>query len=787
MRLRTFVRCGVVVLLAALSFDRALAQGSEAQPGPPPSAAKFTPKKAPPGRKASSASKPVPAAAAAPALTPLKRDILALYDGAHEAAPSATRIHRLLEMPLNHLGYRVVYWDIAKGVPPVELSERAFGFATWFHNSATNAEAYFGWAQNAVRAGLKAIVIESPGLLGASAELPAINGFLTSLGVEYADYYVGDTAKTTIAATDAGMIGFEQALLPEMLAHHVVRAKTRDVRRHLALIDPAHVWAKADAAILVATSSRGGFIAPGFATRFDPADKRLRWIVNPFAFLTAALGPQRFPIPDTTTQSGRRIYFSHIDGDSWNGPAVLPGDPLAGRPSAEVILRDLIEPYPDLPVSVGLISSDIDPEHGGDVRAVETARRYFKLPQVEVASHTHTHPFEWSFFSAYDRTHELQRLLTIAATRPASVNSDRSLAAVVRAARNQQLAPITVATDSVYELPRAKVHRPFSLETEVKGALETSTRLAPAGKAARLYLWSGNTSPGEEVIRATRDAGVRNMNGGDARLDTEYPSVSYVPAIGKIVGGERQIYAAASNEHTYTNNWQGPYDGFARLAETVANTDSPRRLKPFNIYYHMYSASRPESLGAVKQNLELARASRITPIAASDYAAIADSFYDVSFVEAGPQTWQILNRGSLQTVRFDDAAAELAPDYAASQGVIGHTRHAGALYVALEPGVEVVALKMTTAPRRANTRAWLTDSRWTVSGVIAEPCRLRGQAQGFGAGEMTWSGVKPGGRWRFSLGARGGSVDATAAADGTLTVILPGTAFEPVTFDGRCL
>ncbi len=37
--------------------------------------------------------------------------------------------------------------------------------------------------------------------------------------------------------------------------------------------------------------------------------------------------------------------------------------------------------------------------------------------------------------------------------------------------------------------------------------------------------------------------------------------------------------------------------------ETVANTETPRRLKPFNIYYHMYSAARPESLDAVQARI----------------------------------------------------------------------------------------------------------------------------------------------------------------------------------------
>ncbi len=713
----------------------------------------------------------------------VSRDIIGIYHSAEEATPATARLHRLLELPLNHLGYRIVYWDLAQGMPPADMTAASIGFATWFHQPVNNANAYFGWAAAAVRRGKRAIVIEQPGLLGESAELPAINGFLRTIGVEYADYHVSDVSKTTIGIAAPDMIGFEQAL-GRQLSHQVVRARSGDVHRHLVLADPAHVWAKAPNAVLVATSPRGGFIAPGFAIRVDPTDQRQRWLVNPFAFLTAALGPTAFPIPDTTTVSGRRVFFSHIDGDGWNGRANLPGHPLDGQSAGEVILRDLVEPYADLPVSVGLISSDIDPEHGGDGQAAATARQYYELPHVEVASHTHTHPFDWGFFSAYNRTTELQRLLAFADKQPQSKLLDRSLTAVVRAARDQRLqSALSGAQPSAYDLPRGKLHQPFSIESEVKGALDTSTQLAPSGKPARLYLWSGDTSPGEAFIRATRAAGVRNMNGGDPRLDRTYPSISYLPAIGKPVGAERQIYAAGSNDFTYTNDWKGPYDGFAQLAETVSNTELPRRLKPFNIYYHMYSASRPEALAAAKQNLALARASSITPITAATYAAIADAFYDVSFVALGPRTWRVDNRGALQTLRFDQAG-DGVPDYGASVGVIGHRRHAGSLYVALDAAIPTVRVKIAQENRVAVDRPWLLESRWLISGVAADNCGFSARAQGFGAGELVLGGAKSG-AWRFQIVGTAGVVDASAAADGVLRLTLPGSAIEPVHFTAR--
>ena len=50
----------------------------------------------------------------------VKRKILALYDGSRIKETANTRIHKQAEMPLNHMGYEVRYWDINKHFPKPE-------------------------------------------------------------------------------------------------------------------------------------------------------------------------------------------------------------------------------------------------------------------------------------------------------------------------------------------------------------------------------------------------------------------------------------------------------------------------------------------------------------------------------------------------------------------------------------------------------------------------------------------------------------------------------------------
>jgi hypothetical protein len=107
-----------------------------------------------------------------------------------------------------------------------------------------------------------------------------------------------------------------------------------------------------------------------------------------------------------TTISGRRIWFSHIDGDGWNNVSYIESYRDKPTIAAGVVLRELIAPYPDLPVAIGVIGADIDERYGGPEAARAVARELYALPQVEVATHTYTHPYQWSFFESYDRALE---------------------------------------------------------------------------------------------------------------------------------------------------------------------------------------------------------------------------------------------------------------------------------------------------------------------------------------------------------------------------------------------
>jgi polysaccharide biosynthesis protein PelA len=670
----------------------------------------------------------------------VRREILAIYDSRQEARPDQTRIHRFAEMPLNHLGFAVSYWDISAGLPNAERTANLRGIITWFHRPPPAS--FYQWGLQQLGKGTRMVVLGDSGLPSGNASLADANRLFAEIGFGLTGALVDITYATRILHRD-DLIGFERPLDPVLPAFPIVGTFGSDVSSHLVLEHRESGLVLASSVVL--TSNRGGYAASGYFVYEEPITGRTKWIIDPFAFFQKAFGAQLMPIPDVTTLAGRRIWFSHIDGDGWNNISYI--EEYRDRPtvSAGVVLRELIAPYPDLPVAVGVIGADVDERYDTPEAGRQAARELYALPQVEVASHTYSHPYQWSFFENYDRKLE-ERLIGPDESEWKSVLGDR----MRRLAR--QLLPGLArkggepdAKFADEDPPRAYSEFPFDLDQEIRGAITAAEDLAPEGKQGALYLWSGGAEPFEEAIARTRRLGLRNLNGGDSRLDADYPSLSYLSPISRAVGAERQIYAANANDYIYITDGNGRDHGFLNLDATVAATENPRRLKPINIYYHMYAGERPAQLAAVRHHLDAARQAAVIPIAASHYAAIADGFFSTEITALGDASWLIQRRGALQTLRFDDAEA-LAVDFGRSIGVIGQRKKGTALYVALDEAhaEPIVALAPAGRQSMQASTPFLIESRWAVRDLRRRECGFSAMVRGFGAGQMSWGGLKPG-------------------------------------------
>ena len=330
------------------------------------------------------------------------REVLALYHGGAVEDVYFTAIHRAAEMPLNHLGLVLRYHDMRDPLPPVSDLGQVRGVLTWFRSNAIDdPEAYLDWAAAVLDAGKRFVIMGNIGaeLDGAGRPVPrdAINRVAERIGFRFEGRWAGITYDWKPAIADPDVMRFERPLPAVVPPFQSVAAVRGDAVSHLVLRRAGDPGTDSH---MVVTSPRGGYIAAGFAITPNVDEDRRRWLLNPFAFFRRAFGTDGLPKPDTTTLSGRRIYYSHIDGDGWRNRTEVESY-RERRPtlSSEVVLRELLEPYGDLPVTVAPVVGDLDPDWYGTEEGIAIAREIFRLPQVEAATHTYSHPFDWAFFA----------------------------------------------------------------------------------------------------------------------------------------------------------------------------------------------------------------------------------------------------------------------------------------------------------------------------------------------------------------------------------------------------
>lgn len=329
------------------------------------------------------------------------------------------------------------------------------------------------------------------------------------------------------------------------------------------------------------------------------------WVVEPFKFLELMLNLPQIPAADVTTESGRRIFTAHVDGDGFPSRSWFKGSPLV----SEVLYKEVFSKY-DVPQTVSVIEGEVSSEGlypKESPMLEEVARKIFALPNVEIASHTFSHPFNWDLEWL---SHEL-------------------------------------AYGEHLDIPGYKL----DYDKEMAGSINYINKtLAPKGKQVKVLLWSGDANPSEELVVKANKLGVLNLNGGNTTIKKGQTSLTNVsPTIIWYRDGV-QVYAPQMNENVYTNEWTEHFDGFSRARETYELTGSPRRLKTISIYYHMYSGTYEASLKALKSLYDWALSQEVTPLFISDYALRARTLYETGIAKDLNGQW-LINSSGVRSLR----------------------------------------------------------------------------------------------------------------------------------------
>jgi hypothetical protein len=485
-----------------------------------------------------------------------------------------------------------------------------------------------------------------------------------------------------VESMDDAMMGFEMKPRPDPRDTTGVRAgpHSRSLLR-LRSADPGNDYAIDAAAI----TPWGGYALRPFAVFDMPLANQSRWVVQPIRFLAAALRlPEDMPAPDPSTENGRRLLMTHIDGDGLASRAEFPVDGGAMKPDAPQYSGDalygVIREF-GLPTTVSVIEGEISddgPYRGIAPRLREIARKIFALPNVEMASHTYTHPLQWMRVTG----------LT------AKASEDTTTEGGSRANYN----------GLSINIPGYR----YDTAREIGGSIGYIDRLAPPGKRVKVLLWSGDCQVPASVIQAADAAGVYNMNGGDTLITRSDPTWSAIAPLGVNKDGYFQVFAPNQNEEPYTQLWQGPYYGYTRVLETFEMTGAPIRFKPVDVYYHMFSGTKFASVEALKKVYARLLSEPLMPVYASEYAQKVLDFERMS-VERDGDGWRIHGGGALRTVRLPPGRA---PELAGAEGVAGYLAGPGGVYVHLT-GADARFRVVDAA--RVQRLVYLADANGTIS------------------------------------------------------------------------
>jgi hypothetical protein len=631
-------------------------------------------------------------------------------------------------MPLQWLGMRTVMHDVAKGLPPDCDPTEYRGIVTWFwDDTMSNAAAYCAWLKRQSEHGIR---IAMMGRLGADIDAMTKEPIDTAarkqgyaaLGLTYVP--LATTLRQAIEAVsvDPAMAQFERKDKGVLPYYDFFRAG-KDARRYVVLRRRDVQNSDSD---VVCVTDRGGFALHGYDL-FSFDDGRAQWRIDPFRFFAEALAiDPAVPVADPTTLFGKRVLYSHIDGDGFRNITEID----SVRTSAEVIYTEIIAKR-DIPVTASFIAAEVDPRYFGNERFRAIARTIAAAPNVEIGVHGYSHPLIWS-----------RRLTAFALAGFSTATAGTG--------------NVDAKTESMYEgLAYADVPEDVFLRKEIDDAVAYVGALV-APKRPAVYQWTGDCRPQPEALRKVDALRLGAINGGDSRMDPFFPSYAGVAPWWVDIGGISQVYTSQSNENIYTNGWTGPFYGFEHVVKTMTETERPtladkvaRRVSAIGVYYHYYSAQNKDGLKALQRVYDFATAQDVTPVFTSRYIAAVQGARGMSTSLERDGGYTVRDYGACMTLRVSAAAGY--PLVSSTSNVLGYDDWEGHRYIHLGVGGYARVILRNTRPDATYVRASSADIR--VKRMTGDEIRFAGM--GWGKAAVTFGGMTPQSVWEGTMRLRG--------------------------------
>ncbi len=569
----------------------------------------------------------------------VRRDILILFNSHmfQNNNPVYSDVHLLASMPLEHWGYVPILYDLSNKELPQRVEDKYKAVVVWSEGETKNSKKFYAWAKGVKERGVKILFFnnfifkETPTHLkdfGISYTLNR-NRFTDKVKVHYFKPYKAYEMPLSIE--------FEDNLISVNSVKPIAKIEYKNGQQSTPL----------------AITPWGGYAL--HRSYIHSIGNENYWTINPFIFFKEALRLDDIPVPDPTTEGGRRILFIHVDGDGFMEVVRTNLKEMA----AHFLLEHIYKKY-KIPQTVSLVQGEVDtiglyPKKSPKMKKL--AREIYKLPWIEPASHTLSHPFFWG-----KADENLKREKEKKSGKIKDTNSSKK-------------------SEKNYHLPIPNYPN-FNLKKETTGSVDFALSLAPKNSKhkERVIFWSGDCLPTRVVLAYCERDGILGMNGGDTTIKKSDPWLGHIAPFGLQHEEYWQIYTGTENENVYTNDWLGPFWGYRDVRESFKLTEEPYRLKPINIYYHFYSGSKLASYKALDEVYQWAIKQKTSKLYASQFIKKSRGFYSTSIAKIRGG-YEIRNRGFLRTIRFD---RKVDIDIKRSRGVAGYIYEKGRTYVTLD-------------------------------------------------------------------------------------------------------
>ncbi len=584
----------------------------------------------------------------------LRRKILILFNQSifKDKNPVYSDVHLLLAMILEYYGYIPILYDISTKKLPDRVEDKYHSVIIWSNGKTKNDEKLYKWVNKVKSKGIKILFFNN-------FVFKLTSDRLKSLGLK--------SIKNQNSILDKSNIKYYKPYkayeIPASLEYRDELIEPQNAQKVL-----SEIYSNGQTNTPIAITSWGGYaLESSFLLNIG---NESYWTIDPFKFIKNALRLKDIPIPDPTTEAGRRILFVHIDGDGFVERVRTDINKL----SPQVLIDEIYKKY-KIPQTVSIIQGEVDsiglfPKLSPKMKKI--AKELYSIPWIEPASHSFSHPFFWG-----------------------------------KAIQPKNSTP---KAGKDYHLPIPNYT--FSLKKETVGSINFALSFAPKYKnKKKILFWSGDCLPPKKVLSFVEKNNILAINGGDTTIEKSYAWLSHIAPFGLQRDEYWQIYTAQQNENIFTNEWTGPFWGFRYVIDTFKLTENPRRLKAIDIYYHLYSGSRVASLKALKEVYNWAIKQKTSKLYTSQYIKKVKGFYHTALGKIGNNSYEIRNQGYLRTIRFDK---KVKVDIKNSKGIAGFNYKGDTTYITLDKRDKHI-IKLTNrvlSPYLIDCNGWVENIKY---------------------------------------------------------------------------